>query len=245
MESMHHSPVISGDTLREIISQAPRNLEYLDAELLFVDRNYILHYLEGNRHIYKSLTSDVLRNAFNNEPVDTGWLPENVIRHGSSAIGDWFVSFHPRQRYNLQVQDEQLHLPLPSFVFVGISTSYFAWAVKGTKFDARSFIYHVPLPNVMNDGRICWGNVHPLPASLSTIESTWKKFIGSIFNQDYTQRKSLKFNNIIDRLKLLHQRSRVSARCRYPISDLVPIRDNLTVEEAIERILKLSQTDRI
>ena len=165
---MHHSPVISGDTLREIISQAPRNLEHLDAELLFVDRNYILHYTEGNRHIYKSLTSDVLRNAFNNEPTDTGWLPKNVIRHGSSVLGDWFVSFYPRQRYNLQVQDEQLYVPLPSFVFVGISTSYFAWAVQGTKFNAQSFLYHAPLPNVMNDGRICWGNVHPLPASLST-----------------------------------------------------------------------------
>lgn len=43
--------MISGDTLREIISQAPRNLEHLDAELLFIDRNYTLHYLEGNRHI--------------------------------------------------------------------------------------------------------------------------------------------------------------------------------------------------
>ena len=217
----------------------------MDAELLFVDRNYILHYTEGNRHIYKSLTSDVLRNAFNNEPVDTGWLPENIVRHGSSVLGDWIVSFYPQRRYDLQIQDEQLHVPLPSFVFVAIFTRYFVWAVKGTKFNAGSFIYHAPLPNVMNDGRICWGNVHPLPASLSTIESTWEKFIGSIFNQDYTQRKSLEFNNIIDRLKLLHQKSRVSARCRYPISDLVPIRDNLTVEEAIDQILKLSQIDKI
>ncbi len=237
---MHDSPIISGDTLREIISQAPRNLEHLDAELLFVARNYILHYKYGDRHIYKSLTSDVLRNAFTSEPTDTGWLPENVIRHGSSVLGDWIVSFYPRQRYNLQVQDEQLHVPLPSFVFVGISTSYFVWAVKRAKFNARSLIYHAPLPNVMNDGRICWGNVHPLPASLSTIESTWQKFIGSIFNQDYTQGKSLKFNNIIDRLKLLHQRSQVSARCRYLVSDLVPIRNNLTVEEAIALVLKLS-----
>lgn len=234
---MHHSPIISGDTLREIISQAPRNLEHLDAELLFVDRNYILHYKDGNRHLYKSLTSGVLRNAFNNEPTDTGWLPENVIRHGSSLLGDWIVSFYPQQRYNLQVQDEQLHVPLPSFVFVGISTSYFVWVVKRAKFNARSFIYHAPLPNVMNDGRICWGNVHPLPASLSTIESTWEKFIGSIFNQDYTQRKSLKFNNIIDCLKLLHQRSQVSARCRYPVSDLVPIHKNLNVNKAVETVL--------
>ncbi len=234
---MHDSPIISGDTLSEIISQCLRNLEHLDAELLFVDRNYILHYLEGDRHIYKSLTSDVLRNAFANEPTDTGWLPENVVRHGSSVLEDWIVSFYPQRRYDLQIQDEQLHVPLPSFIFVGISTSYFVWAIKKAKFNARSFIYHAPLPNVMNDGRICWGNLHLHPASLSNIESTWQKFIGSVFNQDYTQAKSLKFNSIIERLKLLHRRSRVSARCRYPVSDLVPIHKNLNVNKAVETVL--------
>ncbi len=151
-----------------------------------------------------------------------------------------FVSFYPQRKYNLQVQDEHLHVPLPSFVFVAISTSYFVWAVKRAKLNAQSFIYHAPLPNVMNDGRICWGNVHPLPACLSIIELMWQKFIDSTFNQDYTQGKSPKFNNIIDRLKLLHQKSQVSARCRYSVSDLVLIRNNLTVEEAIALVLKLS-----
>ena len=238
MESVYDSPIISGDTLREIMSQAPRNLEHLDAELLFVDHNYILHYLEGNRHIYKSLTSDVLHSAFANVPTDTGWLPENVIRHGCSVLGDWVVSYYPQQRYSLQVQEEQLYVPLPSFVFVGISNSYFVWAVKIAKFDAQSLIHHAPLPNVMNNGRICWGNVRPTLASLSTIESTWSKFIGSTFNQDYTQGKSLKFNNIIERLKLLHQKSQASARCRYPISDLVLIRDKFTVDKAVELVVQ-------
>ena len=131
---MHDSPIISGDTLREIISKAPRNLDHLDAELLFVDRNYIFHYLEGNRHIYKSLTSDILRRAFDNEPTDTGWLPKNVIRHGSSVLSETglFASF-PQQRYLLRVQSEKLYVPLPSSIFVGISNSYYVWAVKENK----------------------------------------------------------------------------------------------------------------
>ncbi|MBE9044797.1 hypothetical protein IQ255_10315 [Pleurocapsales cyanobacterium LEGE 10410] len=238
MESMHDSPIISGDTLREIISKAPRNLDHLDAELLFVDRNYILHYLEGNRHIYKSLTSDVLRNAFANEPTDTRWLPKNVIRHGSSVPGDWVVSYYPQQRYRLQVQSEQLYVPLPSLVFVGISDSYYVWAVKKIRFNSQLLIHHAPLPNVMNDGRVCWGNICPLIASLSTIESTWWKFIGSTFNQDYTQGKSIKFDNIIQQLKLLNRRARISNRSRYPTSDLIPIRDKLNVEEAVEYVIK-------
>lgn len=235
---MHDSSIISGDTLREIISKAPRNLDHLDAELLFIDRNYILHYLDGNRHIYKSLTSDVLRNAFANEPTDTGWLPKNIIRHGSSALGNWVVCFFPQQRYRLQVQSEQLYLPLPSSIFVGISNSYYVWAVKKTKFNSQLLIHHAPLPNVMNDGRVCWGNICPPIASLSNIESTWWKFIDSTFNQDYTQGKSIKFDNIIDRLKLLNRRARISNRSRYPTSDLIPIRDNLTVEEAVEYVIK-------
>ncbi|WP_019505959.1 hypothetical protein [Pleurocapsa sp. PCC 7319] len=238
MESMHDSPIISGDTLREIISKAPRNLNHLDAELLFVDRNYILHYLDGNRHIYKSLTSDILRRAFDNEPADTGWLPENVIRHGSSVLGDWVVCFFPQQRYRLQIQSEQLYVPLPSFVFVGISSSYYVWAVKKIRFNSQLLIHHAPLPNVMNDGRVCWGNICPLIASLSTIESTWWKFIGSTFNQDYTQGKSIKFDNVVEQLKLQNRRARISNRSRYPISDLIPIRDNLTVEEAVEYVTK-------
>ena len=235
---MQDSPIISGDTLREIISQAPRNLEHLDAELLFIDRNYILHYLEGGRHIYKSLTSDVLRSAFANEPTDTRWLPENVIRHGSSVRGNWIVSFYPQQRYSLQIQKEQVYVPLPSFVFVGISNSYFVWAVKKRKFNSKLSLYHSPLPNVMNNGRICWGNVHPTLASLLTIESTWSKFIGSTFNQDYTQGKSLRFDNIIEQLELLNQKTKMSTRCRYPTSDLIPIRDNLSVEEAVSLVIK-------
>ncbi|MEL6580278.1 MAG: hypothetical protein AAFQ14_11030 [Cyanobacteria bacterium J06621_12] len=238
MESMHDSPIISGDTLREIISKAPRNLDHLDAELLFVDRNYILHYLEGNRHIYKSLTSDILRRAFDNEPTDTGWLPKNIIRHGSTTIGNWVVCFFPQQRYRLQVQSEQLYVPLPSLVFVGIFNSYYVWAIKKTRFNSQLLIHHAPLPNVMNDGRVCWGNICPLIASLSTIESTWWKFIGSTFNRDYTQGKSIKFDNIIQQLKLQNRRARISNRSRYPTSDLIPIRDNLTVEEAVEYVTK-------
>ena len=235
---MHESPIISGDTLREIISKAPRNLDHLDAELLFVDRNYILHYLEGNRHIYKSLTSDILRRAFDNEPTDTGWLPKNVIRHGSSVLGNWVVCFFPQQRYLLQVQSEKLYVPLPSSIFVGISNSYYVWAVKKTKFNSQLLIHHAPLPNVMNDGRVCWGNICPPIASLSTVESTWRKFIGSTFNQDYTQGKSIKFDNIIEQLKLQNRRARISNRSRYPTSDLIPIRDKLTVEEAVEYVIK-------
>ena len=235
---MFSKPIISGDVLREVIAKAPRNLDNLDAELLFIDRHYIFHYLEGNRHVYKSLTSDVLHSAFKNEPTDTDWLPKSVIRHGNSISGNWVVCFFPRQRYNLQINEEQLSVPLPSFILMGIGSSYFVWTVKKNLFEPNLSLYHTPLPNVMSDGRICWGNVFPPLVSLSNIESTWFKFISSTFNQDYTQGKSRKYNNIVERLQLLNQKLKGSSRCRYPISDLVPVRDKLTVDKAVRLIIE-------
>ncbi len=235
---MFDSQIISGDVLKEIIAKAPRNLENIDAELLFIERNYIFHYLEGNRHVYKSLTSDVLRNALKNEPTDTDWLPKSVIRHGNSISGNWVVCFFHQQRYNLQINEEQLYVPLTSFILMGIGSSYFVWAVKKNQFEPNLIIYQAPLPNVMADGRICWGNICLPPVSLSNIESAWSKFMGSTFNQDYTQGKSRKYNNIVERLQLLNQKVKVSSRCRYPISDLVPVRDRLTVEQAVEAVIK-------
>ena len=236
---MFDLPLISGDVLREVIAKAPRNLDNLDAELLFIDRNYIFHYLEGNRHVYKSLTPDVLRSAFANEPTDTDWLPKSVIRHGSSVSGNWVVCFFSQQRYELQVEREQLYLPLPSFVFMGIGSSYFLWAVKKNQFEPNLILYHAPLPNVMADGRICWGNVCPTSVNLSNVESAWSKFIGSAFNRDYTQGKSRKYNNnIIEQLKILTRKSKTSSRCRYPVSDLVPVQNKLTVKQAVEAVIK-------
>lgn len=236
---MFDSPIISGDVLREVIAKAPRNLDNLDAELLFIERNYIFHYLEGNRHVYKSLTPDVLRNAFANEPSDTDWLPKSVIRHGSGVSGNWIVCFFPQQHYSLQVGREQLYLPLPSFVFIGIGSSYFLWAVKKNQFEPNLIIHHAPLPNVMADGRICWGNVCPTSVSLSNVESAWSKFIGSKFNQDYTQAKSKQYNNnIIKLLRTLNQKVKVSSRCRYPVSDLVPIQNQLSVNKVVKAIIK-------
>ena len=238
---MFSKPIISGDVLREVIAKAPRNLDNLDAELLFIDRHYIFHYLEGNRHVYKSLTPDVLRNAFADEPTDTDWLPKSVIRHGNSISGNWVVCFLTQQRYKLQINEEQLYVPLPSFILMGIGSSYFVWTVKKNLFEPNLSLYHAPLPNVMSDGRVCWGNICPTSVSLSNIESTWLKFISSTFNQDYTQGKSRKYNNIVERLQLLNQKVKVSSRCRYPISDLVPVRDRLSVDRAVKTIIKNSE----
>jgi hypothetical protein len=122
---------------------------------------------------------------------------------------------------------------------MGIGNSYFLWAVKKNQFEPNLIIHHAPLPNVMADGRVCWGNVYPTSVNLSNVESTWSKFIGSAFNRDYTQGKSKKYkNNIIEQLKILNRKSKTSSRFRYPVSDLVPVRNQLNVNEAVKAIIK-------
>ena len=44
-------------------------------------------------------------------------------------------------------------------------------------------------------------------------------------------------NNIIEYLRFLDQKSKNFVRCRYPVSDLVPIRNKLTVNKAVEIVL--------
>ncbi len=122
---------------------------------------------------------------------------------------------------------------------MGISSSYFLWAVKKNQFEPNLILYHAPLPNVMADGRICWGNICPTCVSLSNVESAWSKFITSTFNRDYTLGKSRKYNNnIIKLLRTLNQKVKVSSRFRYPVSDLVPIQNQLNVNKAVKAIIK-------
>lgn len=121
---------------------------------------------------------------------------------------------------------------------MGIGSSYFLWAVKKNQFDPNLILYHAPLPNVMADGRICWGNVCPTSVNLSNVESAWSKFMESTFNRDYTQGKSKQYNNnIIKQLRILNRKEKISYCCRYPVSDLVPVRNKLTVEQAVKAVI--------
>lgn len=231
--------------LAEITASPPRHLKRIKAELLFVDETYLLHYQENGKDTYKYLSPDTLREAFNNQPFDSGWLTPEVLRHGSNRYGTWAVLFIRAQRHCLQFDDEQWCLPLPALVFMGHHQSYWLWAIKNTGFSPNAQAFHAPLPNVNASpaGRICWGQNKPPVATLDTIKKAWELFIRSPFTSHYANHKSQQCpHNIIEKLEVLQRRAQQSPRCRYPVSDLVPIGTKETIAGLITAVLESSET---
>jgi Prokaryotic E2 family D len=234
-------PIIDGNAIAELTSTAPRNLDNIQAELLFVDETYLLHYSEGSKHIYKAISSQSIQRAFSNkDPLDSGWLNSNIIRHGEINSNYWVIMFVKRSRTSIQFERRELYIPLPALVFMGIDRDYYLWAIKETKFNPESIAYHAPLPNIgiRERGKICWGNIPPPKASNETIQQAWSLFTASNFNSDYTSGKSRQFpDNVIGQLERLQIKVQTSKHCRYPVSDLIAIDNNITIEALTQAIL--------
>ena len=127
------------------------------AQLLFLPGQYLLVTKEDRATTYKFVSPAALKEAFANEPVDSGWLTSNTVRWGHCRKGEWLVQFYPPSRYRLALERftaDAPSIPLPGFVFVGCDRSYWIWAIESNSFNPNSALFHAPLPNVMSDGSI-------------------------------------------------------------------------------------------
>lgn len=229
--------------LAEIITPPPRPLHNLQGELLFIEDSYLFHYQKNGKDVYKYLSPQALRLAFNNQPTDSQWLPPNLIRHGSSCYGEWGVLFFRAQRYELNFPEEQLILPLPSLVFMGRGQHYWLWAIAERQFNPQAQVFYAPLPNVNSSpmGRICWGSNSPPIANLHSLATAWHLFIRSQFTNHYADHKSRQFpRNIVKQLRKVSHRAQNSKRSRYPTSDLVAVGNQRTIAELIEAVLEFT-----
>jgi hypothetical protein len=97
--------------------------------------------------------------------------------------------------------------------------SCYVWATNFKIFNAEAPIYHVPLPNIYGDDRICMGNENSFSSQLEGIEKlaeAWQVFMNAPFSNHLVNGKSTSHPEDI-RLKLWQlQKSN-----RYPIADLV------------------------
>ena len=170
---------------------------------------------------YKSLSPETLQRAFHIERIDTGWLPTNVVRCGSSTAGEWAVLFVSPAQQMLELQQTRtVQVPLPGMVMVGVARDYRIWAVSNKQFEPDATGYHVPLPNVYENGKICWGTNCPPIASPPNIAKAWELFISSPFNGDLVYGKSRShYSNVRQQLIALSKRRRKT----YPSNDLMPI----------------------
>ena len=213
---------------------APKAPAGATASLHLVHDQYLFHWTDGIREHCKFLSPMAVRQAFIQEPVDSGWLPVGAIRWGTGSRGTWAVRYEPPSvrtlRLDVDGTKKPLRVPLPGLIFLGYDSAYYIWAVRGTKFNPKAPLYRAPLPNVSDPGIICFGaNRHP-SVSQGGIESAWRLFWSSPFNRHHADGKSHQSPEDITEVLIELARRRAP---RYPTLDLVRIDD--TVSQAIER----------
>ncbi|MBO3458447.1 prokaryotic E2 ligase family D protein [Aetokthonos hydrillicola Thurmond2011] len=229
-------PSLNMSAIAHSITSRNINTEIL-AQLLFLPGQYLLVYAEDDRTSYKLLSPEGLREAFVGEPIDSGWLPPNTVKWGKCYKGEWLVQFYPPQRYRLLLSNfnanTTITVAMPALVFMGCGCKYWLWAVKGKQFNYNDQLFHAPLPNIMEDGSICFGDTSPVPCSPIGIMKSWELFWTSVFNEHMVQRKSKSYPlDVRSHLQKLHHNNSK----KYPSRDLVPI-NNKSIADAIEHIL--------
>jgi Prokaryotic E2 family D len=202
--------------------------EEFDVALLFTRGMYILYCRTGRELIPKGLSPETLRAAFVGEPVDSGWLSPDVKRCGSGPTGPFAVKFIPPGKHTLRLSTGDpskplvVSVPLPGLVFAGVNTSlggtqatYYVWAIQEEEFDPTAALFQVPLTNVYDDGRICFGENHPPKAARETIDRAWRLFIDSLFTGEMAGGKSRQHpQDVRSYLIALNEAD------RYPVEDL-------------------------
>lgn len=128
-----------------------------------------------------------IANAFNLFGASTGLLPPDTLfwqsTRGQPRIGVW-VAPGVRTLAMRRKRLEHWRVPLPGLVFVGNAKQYTVFAAAERPSREADRLYHCPLPNVYDDGRICPGNV-PFPAcGPGTMAQAIALFFESEFNHD-------------------------------------------------------------
>jgi PRTRC genetic system protein B len=190
------------------------------AALYFLEGQYLFCWQEAGQMSSKLVAPESARIAFAQEPIDSYWMPEHIVRSGVNLQGQWIVQFLPPRRYAIELDHAQITIPLPALVFAAIGTSYYLWAIKEKRFTAKALAYHAPLPNISAAGKLCFGSNRPPVAAMHQIELAKQTFFGAQFNSDLSNGKSQKEpDNIIVQLQAIAQ----TRRKTYPMNDLIPL----------------------
>ena len=148
----------------------------------------------------------------------------------------------PPQKTGLYLDGSEtpLRLPLPGLIFIRVTTEdkqpqYQVYAVKKRPVTLDAPLFHAPLPNIFNNGTICWGSV-PLVSDEglrgSALVEDWRVLLGSRFGDHGVQNKSKAFTRDIRQqfIALEERKARV-----YPKSDLIPVKRTLAQALGDER----------
>ncbi|GCE32110.1 hypothetical protein KDA_75940 [Dictyobacter alpinus] len=232
--------LIRAALLKDLQSPAPRVLGNIEAELLIVSGQYILHYRDDHQQDQiKFLSQESVRQAFDEQEVISGWLPAGIRQWGINTKGTWMIQWLPPAKHTLTLlgkgmPEEAISVALPALIFAGIGTMYYVWASKEREFSPNLPLYQAPLPNVYADGKVCFGNNTPAPVSAETFQNVWQLFINSPFNADLAGGKSTRHKTDVR-----HQLCASRKKATYPVGDLVPFKrysyeNPLTLSDAVD-----------
>ncbi len=200
--------------------------------LILIDGQYIVRVPDSHGNIIEKFVSPKhVRQAFTQEPIDSGWLSPNVVRWGMSGHGDWVVMFIPPQVHKLPFIGEdpdnpkniiEYSIPLPALIFIGNGSQYSVWAVKTKTFDPSSLVYRAPLPNSNIYGEICFGPTKPPRANGHSVTEAWRVFSNTAFSNHTVDGKCKSQSK--DVRVLLRELSRTE-QLDFPLNELVPLID--------------------
>lgn len=198
---------------------------------------------ERGSTVTKTLAPGAIRTAFNAQPIDSGWLPPNVLRYGNSPKGEWMLGWYPPDIYQVSFDGRKrpLPVPMPALVFFGQGGSYYLWALKEKTFAPDAALWNAPVPNVNGMGLICWGaNTHP-PVTGKEFPRLWQLFWDAPFTNNWSNGKSAKHKENIT--PLLVELGRTGKRV-YPNSDLQPLQHRIlsasrvTITQMVDMMIK-------
>lgn len=230
-----HDPLAPGEVLPEhlllsLLSIPPQGMLGITSALLFAEQQQVCAYWwhdpkEGTQHV-KLVDPQVLQAAIGSIPIDSGFLPEHVLRLGISRKGKaWMLMHQPPRASHLLIErdrDEErasIELELPGCLFFGVGDLYFLWAVKRGELSAETPLYRFPLPNIAESGQLCFGENTPPIACWPSILPALSLFLNSPFNGHWAQGKSrVHAGDIRERLLALA----ASSSPQFPEEELVP-----------------------
>lgn len=188
--------------------------------------HYLFRRADNGNYQSKFVTALDVAAAFSQHEVDSGWMPAGVVRCGHCAKGAWFVYSAPAQRVSVFLQgepyDQQIEIPIPRTVLLGVGESYYLWALKTSHFDPMEEAFRAPFPNIYgNTEKICWGTNRPGEADPGKAREVWDLFFRTPFNGDIADHKSVKASG--DVRYMLDALAERKAK-KYPADDLVSMR---------------------
>lgn len=174
-------------------------IEIADGQFLF------RRVTEGGTYMEQLRSPAAVREAFTGIPVDTGWLAPNlhaggIVRWGVLRGVEWAVMYLPPSVHAIELTEHdgtpeetvsRIDAPLPGIAWCGFGTQYFAFAMSTPHLDPGRELYRAPLPNVMQDGSVCWGMSKPPLSGAKGIAEAWSLFAyKTTFNNHVVHAKS-------------------------------------------------------